>query len=70
MASGRHETVTFEVEKTSAGVVTVTVGPLGPDDLTGDHLSPGDVIVALFPGAELDESRNALLIPVQPEPAR
>ncbi len=71
IASGRHETVTVVVETTpTTGMATVTVGPLRPGDLTGDHLNPGDVILALFPGAHIDETRDALLIPVEPEPAR
>lgn len=63
ITSGHHGTLTVVVAIGPAGT-SVEVSPLSSEDLTGDHLHPGDIVRALFPAATLDMDRSALVIPL------
>lgn len=59
-----HPTVTVEITRMATEDL-VTVGPLLSGDLSGDELSPADVVLALFPTARLDADASQLVIPVE-----
>ncbi len=66
-ASGQQVHIDIEV---ASDEVTLSVGPLTSQDLTGEGLRPGDVIAALFASARLDDASATLVIPVALEPQR
>ncbi len=63
-AQGLAGRILIEISSVASGE-TVTIGPLTADDMAADDgIAPGDVVVAVFRDARIDEHKHALVIPV------
>lgn len=64
-AQGLAGRILIEISSVASGE-TVTIGPLTSDDMAADDgIAPGDVVVAVFRDARIDEHKHALVIPVK-----
>lgn len=57
-----QRSIILEIVRSGSGDV-VSVAPLAPGDLSGDLISPADVVMALFDSARIDAATSRLVIP-------
>lgn len=67
--AGRSDVIVVELEPVD-GAQVLTISPLTAEMIDGEVPRPADIITGLFPGAEVDERRRVLRIPVDTGSAR